>query len=131
MTAQGSSRSVFKRAIERGNFAIAEMTVREMGHIWLSDALALTVLAIEKAPGRRNAYAVRFLRRLLEEDSNLTIEEAVVAASALAARGGRSHELATLPLWLLPSEGLAYWQADWAARAPQVRRCLGIGRLEW
>jgi hypothetical protein len=101
MTAQGSSRSVFKRAIERGNLPIAEMTAREMGHIWLADALSLTVLAIEKAPGKRNAYAVRFLRRLLEEDANLTIEEVVVAASALAALGGRAHEQALAALTAL------------------------------
>jgi hypothetical protein len=69
----------------------AEMAAREMGHIWLADALALTVLAVEKSPGKRNAYTVRFLRRLLEEHENLTIDEAVLAASALAALGGRSH----------------------------------------
>ena len=50
------------------------------------------MLAVEKAPGKRNAYAVRFLRRLLEEDKSITIDEAVVAASALAALGGRAHE---------------------------------------
>jgi hypothetical protein len=98
VTAQGSSRSVFKRAIERGNLPMAEMAVREMGHVWLSDALKLTVLAIEKAPGKRNAYAVRFLRRLLEEDENLTIDEAVLAASALAALGGRGQEQAVSTL---------------------------------
>ena len=52
------------------------------------------MLAVEKAPGKRNAYAVRFLRRLLEENENLTIDETVMAASALAALGGRSHEQA-------------------------------------
>jgi hypothetical protein len=31
------------------------------------------------------------LRRLLEEDQNLTIEDASLAASALAALGGRAH----------------------------------------
>jgi hypothetical protein len=41
---------------------------------------------------------VRWLRRLLEEDETLTIEEAAFAASALAALGGRGHvdALATL-----------------------------------
>jgi hypothetical protein len=77
---------------------MAEMTAREMGHIWLADALKLTVLAIEKAPGKRNAYAVRFLSRLLKEDPGLTIEDAVLAASALAALGGRSHEQAVSTL---------------------------------
>jgi hypothetical protein len=98
LTAQGSARTTFKRAIERGVFPIAEMTAREIGHIWLSDALALTVLAVEKAPGKRNAYAVRFLRRLFEDDPNLTIDEAALATSALAALGGRSHEQAVSTL---------------------------------
>jgi hypothetical protein len=69
-----------------------------MGHVLLTDALALTVLAVEKAPGKRNAYTTRFLRRLLEEDENLTIDEAVLAASALAALGGRAHEQAVATL---------------------------------
>jgi hypothetical protein len=68
VTSQGSPRSTFKRAIERGNLAVAEVTAREMGHIWLTDALALTVLAVETAPGKRNAYTTRVLRRLLDED---------------------------------------------------------------
>jgi hypothetical protein len=98
VTSQGHARSTFKRAIERGNLPVAEVTAREMGHVWLADALALTVLAVERAPGKRNAYTTRFLRRLLVEDPNLTIDEAALAASALAALGGRSHEhaLATL-----------------------------------
>jgi hypothetical protein len=89
---------VFKRAIERGNLPMAEMTAREMGHIWLTDALALTVLAVEKAPGKRNAYTTRFLRRLLDADENLTIDEAVLAATALAALGGRAHQQAVSAL---------------------------------
>lgn len=47
-----------------------------------------------RVPGRRSCYTVRRLLRLLrllEEDENLTIEEAVLAASALAALGGRGH----------------------------------------
>jgi hypothetical protein len=35
---------------------------------------------------------MHLLDTLLEEDGNLTIEEAVLAASALAALGGRGHE---------------------------------------
>jgi hypothetical protein len=100
-TSQGSPRTVFKRAIERGNFAVAEVVVRDMGHVWLTYTLALTVLAVEKAPGKRNRYTVRFLRRLLDDDPNLTIDEAVLAASALAALGGRGHEQAVWTLTAL------------------------------
>ena len=67
------------------------MTARELGRITLEDALALTALMAQKEPGRRSRYAVRWLLRLLEEDENLTIEEAALAATALAALGGRGH----------------------------------------
>jgi hypothetical protein len=98
LTAQGQSRSIFKRAIENGNVVVAEMTARELGRITLEEALALTVLVVQKDPGRRSRYAVRWLLRLLQEDENLTIEDAGLAASALAALGGRGHAeaLATL-----------------------------------
>jgi hypothetical protein len=44
-------------------------------------------LVVQKGPGRRSRYAIRWLRRLLEEDENLTVEEAALAASALAELG--------------------------------------------
>jgi ribosomal protein S7 len=92
VTAQGHPRAIFKRAIEHGNVPAAEMTARELGRITLAESLALTALVVQKDPGRRSRYAVRWLRRLLEEDQNLTIEEdASLAASALAALGGRAH----------------------------------------
>jgi hypothetical protein len=67
-------------------------TARELGRISLDEALALTALVAEKEPERRSRFAVRWLRRLLEEDDSLTIEEVTVAASCLAALGGPSHE---------------------------------------
>jgi hypothetical protein len=91
VTAQGHPRAIFKRAIEHGNVLAAEMTARELGRITLAESLALTALVVQKEPGRRSRYAVRWLRRLLEEDQNLTIEDASLAASALAALGGRAH----------------------------------------
>jgi hypothetical protein len=92
MTAQGHPRSIFKRAIENCNLVVAEMTARELGRLTLDESLALTGLVLQKDPGRRSGYTVRWLLRLLEEDEHLTIEEAVLAASALAALGGRGHE---------------------------------------
>ena len=92
MTAQGHPRRVFATAIERGNIVMAEATARELGRISLEEALALTALVSEKEPERRSRFAVRWLRRLLEEDESLTIEEAAMAASCLGALGGSSHE---------------------------------------
>ena len=92
MTAQGHPRRIFQTAIERGNIVMAEATARELGRISLEEALALTALVAEKEPERRSRFAVRWLRRLLEEDESLTIEEAAMAASCLSALGGPSHE---------------------------------------
>ena len=91
MTAAGHPRAIFKRAIEHGNLPVAEVTARELGRLSLAESLALTALVVQKDPGRRSRYTVRWLRRLLEEDELLTIEEAAFAASALAALGGRGH----------------------------------------
>jgi hypothetical protein len=63
----------------------------ELGRIRLDESLALTALVVQKDPARRSRYTVRWLLRLLEEDENLTIEETVLAGSALAALGGRGH----------------------------------------
>jgi hypothetical protein len=91
LTAQGHPRAIFTRAIERGNVVVAEMAAREVGHLTLSEALALTALVAQKDPARRARYVLRWLRRLLEEDERLTIDEAALATSALAALGGRMH----------------------------------------
>jgi hypothetical protein len=92
MTAQGHPRAIFKRAIEHGNVLVAEVTAREIGRITLAEALALTALVVQKNAGGRSRFTIRWLLRLPEEDENLTIEEAILAASALAALGGRGHE---------------------------------------
>jgi hypothetical protein len=91
MTAQGHPRTIFKRAIEHDNLILAEGMARELGQITLAEALDLTVLVLRKEPGRRSSYTVRWLRRLLEERPQTTIEEAALAASALAALAGPAH----------------------------------------
>jgi hypothetical protein len=65
---------------------MAEATASELGRISLDESLALTGLVAEKEPRRRSRFAVRWLRRLLEEDESLTIEEATMAACSLNAR---------------------------------------------
>jgi hypothetical protein len=85
---------------------MAESTARELGRISLEEALALTALVAEQDPERRSRYAVRWLRRLLDEGDGLSIEEANVAASCLAALGGHAHDEAL---------GMLAWLADRAA----------------
>jgi hypothetical protein len=92
LTAQGHPRAIFKRAIENGNVLVAEATARELGRVSLGESLALVGLVAVKEPHRHSRYAVRWLRRLLEEDDGLTLEEAALAVSALAALGGPSTE---------------------------------------
>jgi hypothetical protein len=104
---------IFKRAIESGNLVIAEATAYVVGQLSLEESLALTALVVQNDPGRRSGYTVRWLRRLLEENEHLTIEEAVLAASALAALGGRGQEEAFATLSAM---------AERATRQAQRRR---------
>ena len=62
-----------------------------MGRITLNEALLLTILIAQKDPRRRSRVAARWLLRFLEEHGQVTIEEAALAASALAALGGPGH----------------------------------------
>jgi hypothetical protein len=92
MTAQGHPRAIFRRAIERCNVVGAELTARELERLTLDVALALTELVARKDPARGSRYAVRWLRRLLDEGHDLPIDEVALAAAALAALGGRGHD---------------------------------------
>jgi len=94
VTAQGHPRAIFRRAIKHGNMLLAEGMARELGRVTLAEALELTALIAHKDPRRHSRYAVRWLRRLLEEHERVTIEEATLAAAALLALGGPTHEQA-------------------------------------
>jgi hypothetical protein len=98
LTAQGHPRVIFKRACERGNLLVAETTAREIGRISLQEALWLTALIALKDPRRAPRVAARWLQRFLDEHPRATIEEAALAASALAALGGPGHEDAAASL---------------------------------
>src|SRR5262245_5378862 len=52
LTAQGHPRTIFKRAIERGNLVVAEATAREVGRLTLTEALELTALIGSDARNR-------------------------------------------------------------------------------
>jgi hypothetical protein len=75
VTGQGHPRSIFRRAIEHGNLILAEGMARELGQVTLGEALELVALVAQKDSRRHSRYAVRWLRRLLEEDERLTIEQ--------------------------------------------------------
>jgi hypothetical protein len=91
-TSSGHPRSVFRRAIECGNLLVAEATAKEIGRLSLAEALELTVLIARKDPRRHPRVAARWLWLYLDESLDVTIDEAAMAASSLAALTGRGGE---------------------------------------
>lgn len=98
MTAQGNPRVVFRRALERGNLVVAEITARELGGLDLTDALELSALIALRDRGRGHRAGARWLQRWLDETVGATVEEAAMIAAALAALGGPGHAEALLSL---------------------------------
>jgi hypothetical protein len=92
LTAQGHPRATFHRAIERGNLLVAETVLREIGRPTLTELLALTGLIAHRDPRRHERVAARWLFRYLQEHDRATITEAALAATALAALGGPTHD---------------------------------------
>ena len=91
ITSQGDARTVFRRALERGNLMLAEVTAREIGIVDLGEALELTALMAQKGDWLRSRRAAaRWLERYIAETS-AAIDDAVLAAGCLAALGGRVH----------------------------------------
>ena len=71
---------------------------RELPQLSLDDALELTLLVARKDPRRHPRVAVRWLVRYLEEDPQVTIEEAGLAASSLLALNGAGYQEAVQTL---------------------------------
>jgi hypothetical protein len=105
LTAQGSPRAIFERAIERGNVALAETTLRaEIPRPTLVDLLELTALIALKEPHRHARVSARWLWRWLDAHRFATIYDAALAVSALQALGGRHHHHALSTLRALAEE---------------------------
>jgi hypothetical protein len=71
---------------------------RELPQLSLLDALDLTLLVARRDPGRHPRTAARWLLRYLEEAPGATTEEAVLAASCLAALPGGGYAAAAQTL---------------------------------
>ena len=69
----------------------AVAAARELPQLSLIDALELTMLIARKDSSRYPRVAARWLRRLLEEHPDATIEEAALAASCLVALPGAGY----------------------------------------
>ena len=87
--AAGHPYAAFQRALKRRNVLMALAAARDLPQLSLVDALELTILVARKDPRRHPRLAAGWLLRYLEEDPHVTIEEAVLTASCLAAAEGR------------------------------------------
>src|SRR5690349_1537186 len=94
VTAQGHPRTIFKRAVERGNHVIAEATAREMGNVTLDEALLLVFLYAEKEPIKFERAALRWHTRYVIEGKAVSLLKAQLALSALAELRGGEREAA-------------------------------------
>jgi hypothetical protein len=108
MTSQGSAYGRFQRAIRRRQLFHAELAARELGHLSLSDALALALLIAEAEPQRWPRAAARWHARFVLEAQGIGLDESALAFAAVAALAGKHRALAAQTLQQLArSRGLA------------------------
>jgi hypothetical protein len=83
--------SSFRRAVERGHYTTACELARALEPIELSDALRLTILAVEKEPdpARLDAMAVRTIGLMIERRQPMHAEVAALALGLQELREGR------------------------------------------
>jgi hypothetical protein len=98
LTATGHPRAIFRRAIERGNLVVADVTAREIGRISLMEALELSALIALKDSRRHGRAGARWIRRYLEENESAGLDDVAFVAGCLSALGGREHEAALTAL---------------------------------
>ena len=83
ITAQGHPRVTFNRAIERGDLAVAEPVLCELGRPSLVEFLDLTALIAEKDVGGHGRVAARWLFKYFEARDDATIEDEGLVAACL------------------------------------------------
>lgn len=84
MTSQGTAHGRFTRAIQKRNLWAAEMSLRELRHPSLGDALSYVDLLAEQKPEKLERAAVRWHGRLETEATFLSLAESQLALAALA-----------------------------------------------
>ena len=86
MTSEGSTYTIFRRALDRGSLIGVRAEVANLpGPPPLEDALVICLLLLDQEPERYERAAVRWLGRLLLEQGGVTLRHAEVAATYLAA----------------------------------------------
>jgi hypothetical protein len=92
LTSQGHPRTVFERAIERGNLTVAEATLRaEIPRPTLVDLLDLSALIATKEPHRYARVSARWLLRYMQAVEDVTIDDVAFVTGCLQALGSRHH----------------------------------------
>lgn len=88
MGATGSPHATFQRALARRNLTVAKALARELPLITLADALALTLLILERDPPRYSTAAARWAARFaLEVTPPPPLEEMQLPLAGLSALG--------------------------------------------
>ena len=82
-SSRGRPRTIFRRALERGNLVLAEVTAREIGRVTIAEALELTALVARKQPHRYGRFAARWLCLWLEEHEKATLDDVALLVSNL------------------------------------------------
>jgi hypothetical protein len=91
-TSQGHPRTIFRRALARGNLVLAEVTAREIGRVTIAEALELTALVARKQPYRYGRVAARWRCLYLEDHQNATLEDvALLVANLRSLASSREH----------------------------------------
>ena len=86
VTSEGSLYTIFRRALERGSLTGVRVAVANLpGPPPLDDALVICRLLLDHEPDRYERAAVRWLGRLLLERRGVSLRQAEVAATYLAA----------------------------------------------
>ena len=88
MTSQGHPYAIFRRALERGNLAVAWAAAAELQVVSLADALALCLLVREREPAKFPRLALRWHGRFCTEMKDIGLDEARLVLELLTAIGG-------------------------------------------
>jgi hypothetical protein len=83
--AKGHPHAHFWRAIELGHLLSAETAARQLQHLSHADALALTLLIKDKAPGRFPRAAARWHARVVLDTSGVGLGDSQLLLAAVAA----------------------------------------------
>jgi len=95
LTAQGSPRVIFKRAIERGNVLIADTTAREFAlNLRKPSRSCFSTRVRAYEPAKLERAALRWFGRFLDEATGVSLLKAQLALAALGELRGREHERA-------------------------------------